>query len=181
MLISPKVAIEQGWVTGIKDPAKQIQPNAIDFTLDRMFRINGENTFIISTNEETGKEEKIMRASLEVKPAQERGPNGKSWFYIDGNSAVDILSDMHVNLPEGVAALTIIRSTFCRNGLFLTSGLYDSGFNGHVGCIVHNRSGLAKIEVGTRIGQIMFVKAEAAGLYAGQWNHNVGTNAGHQQ
>ena len=35
MYISPQVAIDNGWIKGITDPEKQIQPNAIDFTLDQ--------------------------------------------------------------------------------------------------------------------------------------------------
>lgn len=183
MFISPRTAIKEGWVTGIVDEAKQVQPNAIDFTLDRLFTMDGNNTFTIATDT-TGKEVKVMRGGKEIDAMPNirvmATPTDKSSFYIQSRTSYDMLSNMYVKLPEGVAALIIIRSSFCRNGLFVTSGLYDSGFNGHVGCVIHNNSGPAQIEKGIRIGQIMFVQAEAAGLYAGGFNHGKGTPAIHQ-
>lgn len=34
MFVNPKHAIDQGLIRGIRDEAKQVQPNAVDFTLD---------------------------------------------------------------------------------------------------------------------------------------------------
>ena len=47
MFVNPKKAIEKGWITGIKDE-KQIQPNAIDITADKMFELNRVNVFEIN-------------------------------------------------------------------------------------------------------------------------------------
>ena len=49
MFINPKIAIEEGWVTGIHDPDLQVQPNAIDFTLDKVFTIDAK-PFILDEN-----------------------------------------------------------------------------------------------------------------------------------
>ena len=175
MFIDPRVAIENGWVSGIVNPDKQIQPNAIDFTLDKMFTVNSGNTFEIS------EESKMMRGGYEFLSIEDR-LTGKQVWNIDGDSVYDGLSDVFVNLPEGVVCLPVMgRSTFTRNGIFITSGLYDSGFEGHVGFVIHNRSGVAKIGVGTRIGQIAFVESAKAGLYAGGYNHSEGTEAPHQE
>ena len=179
MFIDPRVAIENGWVTGIKDEDVQVQPNAIDFTLDRLFSINGDSTFAID------EEEKIMRGGDEINCVHDRRTSKKIW-HIDGG-IYDGLSDVFVDLPEGVACLpVIVRSTFNRNGIFLTSGLYDSGYRGHIGFAVHNWLGKARIGVGTRIGQIAFVESAkagmyAGGLYAGGYNHGEGTEAPHQE
>lgn len=167
MYINPKTAIEKGWITGITDPEKQVQPNAIDFTLDRVFNIDDWNTFVIS------EEGKTMRGGIENIPVPHRADDIKYWE-LDANSVYDGMSNIMVDLPEGVACELIIRSTFNRNGLFLTSGLYDSGFKGHIGFAIHNRSGLARIGVGTRIGQIKFVASDSAGVYAGGYNHSEG-------
>jgi len=169
MYINPKTAIEQGWVTGVTDPDKQLQPNAIDFTLDVLFSINENNTFVIS------EEGKVMRGGGEVDPTIDRASDIPFWN-IQPNSVYDGMSNITVKLPEGVACELIIRSTFNRNGIFLTSGLYDSGYEGPIGFAVHNRSGLAKIAVGTRIGQIKFVASDSAGTYAGGYNHEAGSH-----
>ncbi len=166
MYIDPRTAISKGWITGIINPEKQVQPNAIDFTLDKLFKINDWNTFEIS---ESGKQ---MRGGDEAIAIPDRDDN---WFWeLDANSVYDGMSDIMVDLPEGVACELIIRSTLNRNGLFLTSGLYDSGFKGHIGFAIHNRSGLARIGTHTRIGQIKFVAAETSGMYAGGYNHTHG-------
>lgn len=171
MIISPKIAIEQGWVTGINDPELQIQPNAIDFTCDVLFSINEQNTFVIS---EAGKQ---MRGGGKMEPVPSRRDGvDLSFWTIAPHTVVDFMSDMYVDLPEGVAATLIVRSTLNRNGLFVTSGLYDSGFSGHVAGTLHNRCGPAVIGQGTRIGQIIFWKSELGGLYSGGYNHEKGTH-----
>lgn len=170
MFINPKTAIENGWVTGISSVDVQVQPNAIDFTLDKLFTINNM-TFVV------GEDHKQMRGGepLEATTAW-NGTETREYWRLNPNSVHDGMSNMYVNLPEGVAAMLIIRSTFNRNGLFLTSGLYDSGYVGHLGFAVHNRGGIALIEPHTRVGQVIFVSSDSAGLYAGGWNHERGTH-----
>lgn len=175
MFINPKTAIENGWVSGIHDPEKQVQPNAIDFTLDTLFEVHTENQFVVS---EKGKH---MRGGAKMNPVPDRrikhetGEDMLFWHLRD--HLYDGMSDVYVDLPEGVAAMLIIRSTFNRNGVFLTSGLYDSGFKGHLGFILHIRAnGMTSIAQGTRIGQVMFVASDSAGMYAGGYNHEAGTH-----
>lgn len=170
MFIDPRVAIEKGWVKGIVDQDKQVQPNAIDFTLDEVWSINLGNTFVVS---EKGKQ---MRGGTKIEPIAQRDGTGDFWNL--DSIVYDCLSNMYVELPDGVSAMLVTRSTFVRNGLFIVSGLYDSGFKGHIGFVLHSPS-LVKIGVGTRIGQIIFVEASSSGLYAGGYNHLLGTNAPH--
>lgn len=178
MFINPKEAIANGWITGIQDEELQVQPNAIDFTLDRLFNIN-DNEFIVCKDPANPKKEmKQMRGGAEMSPYPDRR-TGIQFFSLDTGS-YDMLSDVFVEVPEGVAAMLVTRSTFVRNGLFLVSGLYDTGFKGHVGCVLHNMMGTAKVQKGTRVGQIIFVEASHANVYAGGYNHAAGTAAPHQ-
>ena len=171
MFINPKTAVENGWVSGIVNPDVQIQPNAIDFTLDQLFTIS-DDSFII------GEDGKQMRGGERTLPTGSwNGTEVRDYWVLGGNKVYDGMSDVYVDLPEGVAAMLIIRSTFNRNGMFLTSGLYDSGFKGHLGFAIHNRSkGVALIEPHTRVGQVIFVASDSAGMYAGGWNHEQGTH-----
>lgn len=172
MLINPTIAIAEKWITHPNclteedwHERKFVSPNAIDFTIDHMYTINENNTFIIS---EDGKQ---MRKGTQHHPVPwRRGGNDLSFWNIQPHTVVDFMSDMYVELPKGVAATLIIRSTFNRNGLFLTSGLYDSGFCGNVAGTLHNRSGHAKVAPGTRLGQICFWRSDSAGIYAGGYN-----------
>lgn len=166
MFLSPKLAVDQQWITHpdeYLDWEKYLSPNAIDFTADRLFEINQITPFFIS------EESKQMRKQTEVLPLHHADRDCEYWELQPG--VYDAMSDFHVTLPKGVAALLIIRSTFNRNGLFLTSGLYDQGFVGSIGVALHNRSGVAYIAPHTRIGQIMFIKSDGLDkLYAGQYN-----------
>jgi deoxycytidine triphosphate deaminase len=166
MFINPKTAIAEGWITGITDMEKQVQPNAIDFTLDRLFNI----TFTGFHISEQGKQ---MRGGKEMTPTHDRRENMDYWR-LEPNSVYDGMSNVYVTLPEGVAAMLIIRSTLNRNGIFLTSGLYDSSFCGNIGFALHNRSSYAYIAPGTRVGQIIFVTSDSAGAYAGGYNTTEG-------
>lgn len=172
MIINPQTLVDHGYVKGIKDLEKQLQPNALDFTLDQLFTYSS-NTFAIS------EEAKQMRGNVEVTPLTDRR-NNLQYFALAANTSYDALSGMYVNLPEGIAASLVIRSTFNRNGIFLTAGLYDSGFAGHIGFALHNQAGPAHVTVGTRVGQIIFYQSDNASLYSGQWNHSHGTLAGQQ-
>ena len=171
MFISPKVAISEGWITGINDEALQVQPNAIDFTLDNLFAINHMNLFVISED----KADKQMRGGYPIEVAN-TDKAGKEFWTLSPNETYDGLSNIRVNLPEGVACQLIVRSTFNRNGIFLTSGLYDSGYEGNIGFALHNRSGMASVQKGVRVGQIIFVRSDSEGMYAGGWNHAEGTH-----
>ena len=53
---------------------------------------------------------------------------------------------------------------------FITSGLYDSGFNNIVGGTIHVRAGPAKIVNHTRIAQFIYAEAETVGMYDGDYN-----------
>jgi deoxycytidine triphosphate deaminase len=171
MFISPATAIENGWVSHPQCRDKNVEdfkqhsfvsPNALDFTLDKLFTIEEGNEFIIS---ETSKQ---MRGGEQLLPVGDAS-SIPHWKLLT-NSVYDGMSNLYVRVPEGVAAMLIIRSTFNRNGIFLTSGIYDAGFNGNIGFAVHNRSGIARIAPGTRIGQIIFVASDSVGQYAGGYN-----------
>ena len=167
MFINPKIAIEKGWITGIVNEETQVQPNAIDFTLDRVFLIEERNDFVIS------EEGKRMRGGAELGSVPAR-TTGLHFWHLLGRTSYAGMSDMFVRVPENVVVELVIRSTFNRNGLFLTSGLYDSGFEGKIVSVLHNVSGPAVIGVGTRVGQIKFIEAANAVMYEGGYNTDKG-------
>lgn len=174
MFIDPRIAIDEGWITGIKNPEKQVQPNAIDFTMDKAFFIATSPFYI---TEKT----KQMRGGREYPPGKVSSIDEPGWE-IYANEMLDALSDMYVTLPQGVAAVLVPRSTLTRNGLMIANGLYDTGFEGHIGTVVHNlNGGPAFVGQGTRIGQIIFVESKNATVYAGGYNHDAGTALHYQR
>lgn len=166
MFINPKIALESGWVEfpgwmTSSQRSKCIQPNAIDFTLDRLFTINGSDTATITESS------RIMRSVTEIRPDHNK-------WQLEQNVLYDGMSDFYVHVPENVAAYLIVRSTFNRVGLLLNAGLYDSGFLGNIGFTLYNRSGTLITSPHTRIGQIIFVDSESSSLYDGNYSTTAG-------
>lgn len=78
-----------------------------------------------------------------------------------------------VKVPNGMAALVYGRSTLHRNGIFCRASLYDSGFHDRIGLMMFPFQDLW-VEIGTRIAQIVFMKARTAYQYAGQYGRTKG-------
>ena len=132
------------------------QPNAVDLRVKKIFEINKKSPFIIS------EEDKTHRGSTEVQPDEE------GWFNLE-RGTYEIIMENVVSVGEGYAGFVITRSTLNRNGLFITSGLYDSGYHGvRAGCL-HVRVGPAKIKKGTRVGQFLLFEAETLSMYDGSY------------
>ena len=77
-----------------------------------------------------------------------------------------------INVGSNEAGWVITRSTLNRNGLYLTSGLYDSGYSGVMAGVLHVTIGPAKIRKGTRIGQYLSFDAESLSNYDGSYGLN---------
>jgi len=178
MVISPITTIKNGWIThplchSVEDwqSHKFISPNAVDFTIDRMFTIDDSTTVRISESQ------KNMAGGVLINPVFDTRYQ-QDFFRINNRCVVDGMSDMFVKVPDGVVCLSmVVRSTFNRNGIFITSGIYDSGYEGHIGFAMHNqRNAPAFVGVGTRVGQIVFIEADSAGIYEGGWNHTEGSH-----
>lgn len=135
--------------------AKDVQPNAVDLRLGKVFKIR-DNVFTID------EDQKVHRGSEEYEPWDD------GYYYLyPGSYEVIMENEIHVGPDE--AGFVITRSTLNRNGLFLTSGLYDTGYEGVMAGVLHVNVGLARIKPGTRIGQYLNWKAEALSSYDGDY------------
>jgi len=141
-------------LTNVQDG--DVQPNAVDLRLGKVFKINAENRFVIS------EEEKTHRGSDEIIPDRH------GWFYLPPGS-YEVVMENVIDVGDGEAGWVITRSTLNRNGVFLTSGLYDSGYNGVMAGVMHVNVGTMRIRKGTRIGQYLSFNAEALSKYDGSY------------
>lgn len=132
-----------------------VQPNAVDLRLGKIFLINKE-TFTID------EEQKIHRGSSELVMADD------GYFWLEPGS-YEVLMENKITVAEGEAGFVITRSTLNRNGVFLTSGLYDSGYSGVMAAVMHVTTGMMRIKPGTRIGQYLSFDAQTSGLYDGDY------------
>lgn len=133
-----------------------LQPNAFDFKISRVFRFK---TDLFELRED---DSKTHRQQEEIFPDE----NG-FWTLTEGD--YNVLTDTECKISEGEAGYVIQRSSLNRNGIFLTSGLYDSGFNNTLGCVMHV-NGVFKVQRGSRIGQFILTEAETLKLYNGSYN-----------
>lgn len=135
------------------------QPNAVDLRLDKVFRIT-DNVFQISNEEK-----KHRGVSHEITPDREG-----YIFLAPGH--YEVIMENVIQVGENEAGWVITRSTFNRNGCFLTSGLYDSGYHGAMAAVLHVCAGPARIKKGTRIGQYLSFNAESLSMYDGDYGIN---------
>jgi deoxycytidine triphosphate deaminase len=91
---------------------------------------------------------------------------------------IDFIETIHC--WENCFALPVAtRSSFSRKGIFCTSGLWDTGYNGPGGCTIYNMSGSEiSIAYKTRICQIVFFPAPTnTNKYSGYYNQTTDINS----
>ena len=131
------------------------QPNAVDLRLGKVMKIS-DNVFTID------EDHKAHRGSTEYEPWED------GYYYLYPGS-YEVIMENIVDVAEGEAGFVITRSTLNRNGVYLTTGLYDSGYNGVMAAVMHVTCGLMRIKPGTRIGQYLCFDAETLSMYDGDY------------
>ena len=145
----------QSTLTNVRD--EDIQPNAVDLRVDKIFKIRDE-TFILSDPEN----KKVHRGSTEIQTLY-----GTNWWRLPPGT-YEIVMENIINVGPDEAGWVITRSTLNRNGLFITSGLYDSGYHGVMAGALHVTAP-AKIKKGTRVGQFLLFTSQSLKKYDGDY------------
>lgn len=140
-------------LTAVQDGDQQ--PNAVDLRLGKVFAIK-EDAFEISN------EHKKHRGSVELEP------DADGYYNLDPGS-YEVVMENIIRVGDDEAGWVITRSTLNRNGCFLTSGLYDTGYHGVMAGVLHVRVGKARIKQGTRVGQYLSFNSEALHHYDGSY------------
>lgn len=134
-----------------------VQPNAVDLRIGKIFAVS-DAEFVIDENQKT------HRGSIEI------APDSEGYFHLEPGH-YEVVMENEISVAEGEAGFVITRSTLNRNGVFLTSGLYDSGYEGVMAGMMHVNIGPMKIAKGTRVGQYLNWVAESVSLYDGDYGH----------
>jgi deoxycytidine triphosphate deaminase len=132
-----------------------VQPNAVDLRLGKVLLIR-PSTFTIT------EEDKTHRGSVELKL-------NADGYYVLQEGHYEVVMENVIEVGDGEAGWVITRSTLNRNGVFLTSGLYDSGYHGVMAACMHVSCGPMRIKPGTRIGQYISFESEALSKYEGSY------------
>lgn len=131
------------------------QPNAVDLRVQEILRLRDER-FVLEGDKKTHRGSDII----------EPDSNG-CWDLEPG--VYEIVMQNIITVPEGYAGWVITRSTLNRNGLHITSGLYDSGYHGVMAGLLHVAHGPATIQQGSRVGQFLMFEAETLSMYDGDY------------
>lgn len=134
------------------------QPNAVDLRLGKIYKINNE-VFEVSNDH------KKHRGSEEL------FPDGEGYFNL-GIGSYEVVMENIIHVGKSEAGWVITRSTLNRNGCYITSGLYDTGYHGVMAGVLHVTTGPARIKQGTRIGQYLSFDSESVGSYDGDYGIN---------
>ena len=134
---------------------EDIQPNAVDLRLGKVLEILN-NDFVVDETQ------KVHRGSKEVELFEDG-----YWYLYPG--AYEVIMENEIEVGMGEAGFVITRSTLNRNGVHLTTGLYDTGYHGVMAGGMHVTCGRMKVKPGTRIGQYLCFKAEALSKYGGDY------------
>lgn len=131
------------------------QPNAVDLRLGKVYKIKNE-VFEVTNDY------KKHRGSEELLP------DGDGFFTLEPGH-YEVVMENIISVGQNEAGWVITRSTLNRNGCFITSGLYDSGYHGVMAGVLHVTVGTAKIKQGTRIGQYLSFDSESLSSYDGDY------------
>lgn len=135
---------------------KWTQPNAADLYLDRVWTLSRDR----------------MILSEEVKSAPNKtevNRNDDDWFLLPaGFYELQFYGSVQISSNE--VGWVIPRSTLIRNGMIMQSGLFDSGYEGPIGCGMLVSTSSFKVKRGTRLAQFVLAQAEAIHLYDGQYS-----------
>lgn len=133
-----------------------IQPNAVDIDIQKVYKISN-TLFTLDANNT-----KTHRLRDEMAPSSDG-----FWFLAPG--VYEFVSGFEIEIDKSECGWIITRSTLVRNGCFATSGLYDSGYHGVVGGVLHVSGGPVKIQRGSRIAQFILTQAETLNMYNGSY------------
>lgn len=134
---------------------KDVQPNAVDLRVGKIFNIT-DTTFTID------EDQKVHREKYQLEPWED------GYYYLYPG-LYEVVMENQIEVGENEAGFVITRSTLNRNGVFLTSGLYDSGYKGVMAAVMHVGVGLMKIKPGTRIGQYLCFDSQMLHHYDGDY------------
>jgi len=161
MIVNPKIVLESGYVTkfdGCLDIniEEQCQQVGIDVRVDLIARVAGPVQMSDADDEK-------IRPTYFPLVLDKFG-----FFHLQANYAYVVDTMEYIQVPNNMTAFLIHRSSYNRSGILCVSAVFDPGFRGRIGCTMYPSVDVS-IKWGSRLGQIVFMEADAASLYVGQY------------
>ena len=164
MFINPMTAIKEGWMKGVLED--HVEPNAVDIRLEKIWKVDETTEFSLY---QEGKEHR-RRTEVESTTIVHEGMKVAQDMWTLERGIYDFMSPAYVEMPEGTVGWLVTRSTLNRNGVFVLSGLYDSGYEGHINGMLYVRGGTMMMEKMSRGAQFIVGSSDSFGTYSGGYN-----------
>lgn len=158
-----KTLIDNGIVSALIEPEKQVQPIGIDLTVRSIENFNSSGTIDFDNSNRM-----LPRMS-------ESGKINNIWILSPG--AYLVTFNEIINVPSDCMGIARTRSSLLRMGATLETSVWDPGYQGRSQSmlVVYNTAGI-KVHQNAKLVQIVFMKTEdtAKSLYSGVYqNENV--------
>lgn len=159
MIANPKLIVSNWVITWVLDETKQIQPNGIDITVKKIFKLVVPSSWYCTLSED----ERILPIKEEIFPDED-------WFFtLVPNEVYDVLFNEEVFLPIHLSWTIIQRSTLNRSWAFFSTWVYDSWYEWGIGAILRPSLPM-KIKLNSRLAQFVCTYSDWASLY--NWIYN---------
>lgn len=140
---------------------KQVQPNAVDLTIDKVWLLE-KGVFMLDGDSKHSLPRRAVHPIV-------RQTDGNEFFRLK-NGTYLVVFEQTVKMGPAEAGIVVGRSTLMRNGVWLESALYDSGYRGHMHAGLTVATGIEFIfPRHERIAQFLCFEAEALRQYDGTY------------
>lgn len=132
----------------------QVQPNGVDLTLDAVF-----------SQIESGR---VVRGGKTIGERRELPASGEPGVFSLSPGGYVVRYAERVTIPENHVGFIYPRSSLMRNSCMVNTAVWDAGYSGRgegLLQVFHD----VELEVGARIAQIVFARAEHSGTYDGSY------------
>lgn len=132
-----------------------VLPNTVVLRLSKLFKLSA-STFKIDEKEMS------YRGTYEVKP-------DALGYYNLAEGHYEVIMENELIVGENETGMIFTSVDLIRNGVFLTSSLYQSEYEGLVSAVMNVTCGPMRIAKGTKIGNYVSFEAEVVKKYQGEY------------
>jgi len=155
-------------VEGMINPRLQVQPNGIELTLMRIEAFAEAGQVALDNSERKIPIGRPLRF------------DGEGWVDLSKGCYKIVFNEV-VNIPRGIAAIALPRSSLLRCGVTIETAVWDAGYRGRSESlmVVHNEAGF-RVKRNARVLQLLFFRlsSEVEGYSGAYQEENI--DGGHQ-
>lgn len=144
---------------------KQLTPNGIDLTAEKVFKLLSSGSLDFSNAE------RVLPETEEVLPEKLNPQDQFGWWQLS-RGVYKVRTNEVIKVPNNLVAFAFSRTSLLRMGAFTQHGVWDAGFCGKSEflLIVENPFGI-RLKQNARVVQLVFLKINETDAYQGIYNN----------